>query len=184
NARAGNERRVVAVIGDGAMTAGMAYEALNHAGGMDPEPDLLVVLNDNQMSISENVGGVTRMLGRMTGSRTLNALREGGKKLLGDKHGAPARFVRRWEEHWKGMFVPSTLFEEMGFHYTGPIDGHDVEALASTLRTLKTLKGPQLLHIITTKGKGYGLAEGDQIGYHAVGPFDPAQGVVGKAGAK
>jgi 1-deoxy-D-xylulose-5-phosphate synthase len=184
NARAGNDRRVVAVIGDGAMTAGMAYEALNHAGGMEPEPDLLVILNDNRMSISENVGGLTKMLGRMTGSRTLNALREGGKKLLGDKHGAPARFVRRWEEHWKGMFVPSTLFEEMGFHYTGPIDGHDVDALVSTLRTLRTLKGPQLLHVITTKGKGYELAEGDQIGYHAVSPFDPDKGVVSKGGAK
>src|SRR5688500_797636 len=124
NAYAGNDRRVVAVIGDGAMTAGMAYEALNHAGGMDPEPNLLVILNDNRMSISENVGGVTRMLGRMSGSRTLNAIREGGKKILGDKRSSgTARFVRRWEEHWKGMFVPSTLFEEMGFHYTGPIDG-------------------------------------------------------------
>ncbi len=184
NARAGNARRVVAVIGDGAMTAGMAYEALNHAGGMDPEPDLLVILNDNRMSISENVGGLTKMLGRMTGSKTLNALREGGKKLLGDKNNPTARFVRRWEEHWKGMFVPSTLFEEMGFHYTGPIDGHDVDALVATLKTLKTLKGPQLLHIITTKGKGYELAEGDQIGYHAVGPFDPAQGLVSKPGAK
>ena len=184
NQRAGSERKVVAVIGDGAMTAGMAYEALNHAGGMDPEPDLLVVLNDNRMSISENVGGVTRMLGRLTGSRTLNALREGGKKLLGDKNNPTARFVRRWEEHWKGMFVPSTLFEEMGFHYTGPIDGHDVEALVATLRTLKTLKGPQLLHVITTKGKGYELAEDDQIGYHAVSPFDPQQGVVSKPGAK
>ena len=184
NARAGNERRVVAVIGDGAMTAGMAYEALNHAGGMEPEPDLLVILNDNRMSISENVGGLTKMLGRMTGSRTLNAIREGGKKLLGDKNNPTARFVRRWEEHWKGMFVPSTLFEEMGFHYTGPIDGHDVEALVATLKTLQTLRGPQLLHVITTKGKGYELAEGDQIGYHAVGPFDPAQGLVSKPGAK
>ncbi|MGO4550462.1 1-deoxy-D-xylulose-5-phosphate synthase [Lysobacter sp. 2RAF19] len=184
NAHAGNTRRVVAVIGDGAMTAGMAYEALNHAGGMDPEPNLLVILNDNRMSISENVGGLTKMLGRMTGSKTLNALREGGKKLLGDKNNPTAKFVRRWEEHWKGMFVPSTLFEEMGFHYTGPIDGHDVDALVATLKTLKTLKGPQLLHIITTKGKGYELAEGDQIGYHAVGPFDPAQGLVSKPGAK
>ena len=184
NARAGNERRVVAVIGDGAMTAGMAYEALGHAGGMDDEPDLLVILNDNRMSISEAVGGLTKMLGRMTGSKTLNALREGGKKLLGDKNRPTARFVRRWEEHWKGMFVPSTLFEEMGFHYTGPIDGHDVDALLGVLKTLKTLKGPQLLHVITTKGKGYELAEGDQIGYHAVGPFDPTVGVVGKAGAK
>jgi len=181
--RAGIDRRAVAVIGDGAMTAGMAYEALNHAGGMDEEPDLLVILNDNQMSISENVGGLTKMLGRLTGSRTLNALREGGKKLLGDKRtSAPARFVRRWEEHWKGMFVPSTLFEEMGFHYTGPIDGHDIGDLVATLRTLKTLRGPQLLHIITTKGKGYELAEGDQIGYHAVSPFDPQKGVVAKAG--
>ena len=177
----GDERKVVAVIGDGAMTAGMAFEALNHGGGMDPEPNLLVVLNDNRMSISENVGGLTRMLGRMSGSRTLNALREGGKKLLGDKRRPAARFMRRWEEHWKGMFVPSTLFEEMGFHYTGPIDGHDVPALLATLRTLKGLNGPQLLHIITTKGKGYERAEGDQIEYHAVGPFDPTVGIVKKA---
>jgi len=185
NARAGNDRKVVAVIGDGAMTAGMAWEALGHAGGMDEEPNLLVILNDNRMSISEAVGGLTRMLGRMTGSKTLNAIREGGKKILGDKRSSgPARFVRRWEEHWKGMFVPSTLFEEMGFHYTGPIDGHDVDALVKTLKMLKTLKGPQLLHVITTKGKGYELAEGDQIGYHAVGPFDPSVGVVGKPGAK
>ncbi len=185
NARAGNDRKVVAVIGDGAMTAGMAYEALGHAGGMDDEPNLLVILNDNRMSISEAVGGLTKMLGRMSGSKTLNALREGGKKLLGDKRSSgTARFVRRWEEHWKGMFVPSTLFEEMGFHYTGPIDGHDVDALLGTLKTLKGLKGPQLLHVITTKGKGYELAEGDQIGYHAVSPFDPEKGVVAKAGAK
>ncbi len=184
-ARAGSDRRMVAVIGDGAMTAGMAYEALNHAGGMDSEPNVLVILNDNQMSISENVGGLTKMLGRMTGSRTLNALREGGKKLLGDKRTSKsARFVRRWEEHWKGMFVPSTLFEEMGFHYTGPLDGHDIGDLVSALKTLKTLKGPQLLHIITTKGKGYELAEGDQIGYHAVSPFDPEKGVISKPGAK
>ncbi len=178
----GDPRKVVAVIGDGAMTAGMAFEALNHAGGMDPEPDLLVVLNDNRMSISENVGGLTRMLGRLSGSRTLNAIRESGKKLFGDKKRPTARFMRRWEEHWKGMFVPSTLFEEMGFHYTGPIDGHDVPALVATLKTLKGLKGPQLLHVITTKGKGYERAEGDQIEYHAVGPFDPTVGIVKKAG--
>jgi 1-deoxy-D-xylulose-5-phosphate synthase len=135
------------------------------------------------MSISENVGGLTKMLGRLTGSRTLNALREGGKKLLGGKDKPVGRFVRRWEEHWKGMFVPSTLFEEMGFHYTGPIDGHDIGALVATLKTLKTLKGPQLLHVITTKGKGYELAEGDQIEYHAVGPFDPTVGLVKKPGA-
>ena len=183
-AQQGDDRKVVAVIGDGAMTAGMAFEALNHAGGMEPEPNLLVILNDNQMSISENVGGLTKMLGRLSSSRTLNVLREGGKKLLGDKKKPPARFMRRWEEHWKGMFVPSTLFEQMGFHYTGPIDGHDVEALVGALKTLKTLKGPQLLHILTTKGKGYELAEGDQIGYHAVGPFDPEKGLVSKGGAK
>ena len=181
--QAGDPRQVVAVIGDGAMTAGMAYEALNHAGGMDEEPNLLVILNDNRMSISEAVGGLTKMLGRMTGSATLNKLREGGKKLLGDKNKPPARFVRRWEEHWKGMFVPSTLFEEMGFHYTGPIDGHDLPALLGALKTLKGLKGPQLLHVITTKGKGYEPAEGDQIGYHAVGPFDPDKGLVAKSGA-
>ena len=185
NARAKNDRKVVAVIGDGAMSAGMAWEALGHAGGMDEEPNLLVILNDNRMSISEAVGGVTRMLGRMSGSKTLNALREGGKKILGDKRSSgTARFVRRWEEHWKGMFVPSTLFEEMGFHYTGPIDGHDVDALHGVLTMLKGLKGPQVLHVITTKGKGYELAEGDQIGYHAVSPFDPAQGMVSKPGAK
>ena len=179
-AQRGDERRVVAVIGDGAMTAGMAYEALNHAGGIEPEPNLLVVLNDNQMSISENVGGLTKMFGRLMTNRTLNAVREGGKRLLGDKNRPTARFMRRWEEHWKGMFVPSTLFEEMGFHYTGPIDGHNLPALVTALNTLKGLKGPQLLHVMTTKGKGYERAEGDQIGYHAVGPFDPEQGVVKK----
>ena len=183
-AHAGDARKVVAVIGDGAMTAGMAFEAMNHAGGMEPEPNLLVILNDNQMSISENVGALTRTLGRMTGSRTLNALRESGKKLLGGKDKPVGKFVRRWEEHWKGMFVPSTLFEEFGFHYTGPIDGHDLPALLGAMKTLKGLKGPQLLHVITTKGKGYELAEGDQIGYHAVGPFDPVKGLIAKGGAK
>ena len=182
--RRGDPRKVVAVIGDGAMTAGMAFEALNHAGGMDPEPNLLVILNDNRMSISENVGGLTKMLGRMMSSKTMNAVREGGKKLLGDKRNPTARFIRRWEEHWKGMLVPSTLFEEMGFHYSGPIDGHSIPELLGALKTLKGLKGPQLLHVITTKGKGFELAEGDQIEYHAVSPFDPAIGVVKKGVAK
>ena len=180
--RANDPRQVVAVIGDGAMTAGMAYEALNHAGGLEPSPNLLVILNDNRMSISENVGGLTKMLGRMMSSRTMNAMREGGKKLLGGRSRPAGRFVRRWEEHWKGMFVPSTLFEEMGFHYSGPIDGHDLHALIAAMKTLKTLKGPQLLHVITTKGKGFELAEGDQIEYHAVGPFDPSVGLVKKPG--
>lgn len=181
-ARKEADNRVIAVIGDGAMTAGMAYEALNHAGGLEPEPNLIVVLNDNQMSISENVGGLTKMFGRMTASRALNAVRESGKRLFGDKKRPAARFMRRWEEHWKGMFVPSTLFEEMGFHYTGPIDGHDVPALVNALRTLSNLQGPQLLHVITTKGKGYERAEGDQIEYHAVSPFDPSVGLVKKPG--
>jgi 1-deoxy-D-xylulose-5-phosphate synthase len=182
--RQGIDRQTVAVIGDGAMTAGMAFEALNHAGGMNPEPDFLVILNDNQMSISENVGGLTKMLGKMLASRTLNAMREGGKKILGDKNKPAAKFVRRWEEHWKGMFVPSTLFEEMGFHYNGPIDGHDMPALLNAIKTAKSLKGPQLLHVLTTKGKGYNRAEGDQIEYHAVSPFDPNIGIVKKAAGK
>ncbi|MGN0858889.1 MAG: 1-deoxy-D-xylulose-5-phosphate synthase [Stenotrophomonas sp.] len=185
NQARGDERRAVAVIGDGAMTAGMAFEALAHAGGMDEEPNVLVILNDNNMSISEAVGGLTKMLGRATASRTFNALREGGKKILGDKrHSPPARFVKRWEEQWKGMFVPSSAFEEMGFHYTGPIDGHDLPLLLSTLKRLKGAKGPQLLHILTTKGKGYEPAEGDQIGYHAVGPFDPSKGLPAKPAPK
>ena len=185
NQARGDGRRAVAVIGDGAMTAGMAFEALAHAGGMDEEPDVLVILNDNNMSISEAVGGLTKMLGRATASRTFNALREGGKKILGDKrHSPPARFVKRWEEQWKGMFVPSTAFEQMGFHYTGPIDGHDLPLLLSTLKRLKSAKGPQLLHIMTTKGKGYEPAEGDQIGYHAVGPFDPSKGLPAKSTPK
>ncbi len=182
--RTGDNRGIVAVIGDGAMTAGMAFEALNHAGGMEPEPDLLVILNDNQMSISENVGGMTKMLGKMMASATLNKVREGGKKILGDKNKPAAKFVRRWEEHWKGMFVPSTLFEEMGFHYNGPIDGHDLPALLAALKTCKELKGPQLLHVLTTKGKGYNPAEGDQIEYHAVSPFDPNIGIQKKAPGK
>ncbi len=180
--RKNDPRRIVAVIGDGAMTAGMAFEALNHGGDIEPEPNLLVILNDNRMSISENVGGLTKMLARMMTSDTLNQMRERGKRLL--KRGSFAwRFMRRWEEHWKGMFVPSTLFEEFGFRYTGPIDGHDLPQLVQALRTLKNFNGPQLLHVITTKGKGYERAERDQIEYHAVGPFDPKVGVLKKPGS-
>ncbi len=178
--RKNDHRKVVAVIGDGAMTAGMAFEALNHGG--DVEPDILVILNDNQMSISENVGALPRMLARLMASRTLNKIRERGKNMM-KRDSFLWRFVKRWEEHAKGMFVPSTLFEEFGFHYTGPIDGHDIPLLVSTLRTMKELKGPQLLHVITTKGKGYALAEREQIEYHAVGPFDPTAGLIKKAGA-
>jgi 1-deoxy-D-xylulose-5-phosphate synthase len=177
--RKGETRRTVAVIGDGAMTAGMAFEALNHGGDLDPEPDLLVVLNDNQMSISENVGALTKILARLMTSRTLVQMRERTKRRLRRGSGL-WKFLQRWEEHWKGMFVPSTLFEEFGFHYTGPIDGHDLPTLLQALRTVKELRGPQLLHIITKKGKGYTQAEAEQIEYHAVSPFDPGRGIVKK----
>src|SRR4051812_13337863 len=172
--RKGDNRKIVAVIGDGGLTGGMAYEALHHGGDLDP--DILVILNDNQMSISENVGALPKMLARLMTSRTLNAMREGAKRRM-KRGGFLYRFFKRWEEHLKGMFVPSTLFEEFNFHYFGPIDGHDLPQLLHTLKTLKELKGPQLLHVITTKGKGYALAEAEQIEYHAVGPFDPIKGV-------
>ncbi|GMV29504.1 MAG: 1-deoxy-D-xylulose-5-phosphate synthase [Rhodanobacteraceae bacterium] len=179
--RKGDRRKVVAVIGDGAATAGMAFEALNHGG--DVEPDMLVVLNDNGMSISENVGAMSKMLARLMSSRRLNQLRDRAKAAM-PRNSFVWRFLRRWEEHAKGMFVPSTLFEELGFHYTGPIDGHDLPSLLHALRTVKELKGPQLLHVVTTKGKGYAPAESEQIEYHAVGPFDPVKGLVKKAPGK
>src|SRR6476661_4206430 len=179
--RKGEARKVVAIIGDGGLTGGMAYEALHHGGDLDP--DLLVILNDNQMSISENVGALPKMLARLMTSRRLNAMRESAKRRL-KRDSFLWRFFKRWEEHLKGMFVPSTLFEELNFHYFGPIDGHDLPQLLHSLKTLKELKGPQLLHIITTKGKGYERAEREQIEYHAVGPFDPEKGVAKKTAAK
>jgi 1-deoxy-D-xylulose-5-phosphate synthase len=179
--RKGDARKIVAVIGDGGLTGGMAYEALHHGGDVDA--DMLVILNDNQMSISENVGALPKMLARLMTSRTLNAMREGAKRRL-KRGGFLWRFLKRWEEHAKGMFVPSTLFEELGFHYFGPIDGHDLPLLLHSLKTLKELKGPQLLHVITTKGKGYAPAEREQIEYHAVGPFDPVKGVAKKGAGK
>jgi 1-deoxy-D-xylulose-5-phosphate synthase len=179
--RQGDHRKIVAVIGDGGLTGGMAYEALHHGGDVDA--DMLVILNDNQMSISENVGALPKMLARLMTSRRLNAMREGTKRRL-KRDGLLWRFLKRWEEHLKGMFVPSTLFEEFNFHYFGPIDGHDLPMLLHSLKTLKDLKGPQLLHIVTTKGKGYAPAEAHQIEYHAVGPFDPDKGVTKKAAAK
>ncbi len=179
--RKGDARKIVAVIGDGGLTGGMAYEALHHGGDLDP--DMLVILNDNQMSISENVGALPKMLARLMTSRTLNAVREGAKRRM-KRGGFLYRFLKRWEEHAKGMFVPSTLFEELGFHYFGPIDGHDLPMLMHSLKTLKELKGPKLLHIITTKGKGYEPAEREQIEYHAVGPFDPSKGLAKKAAGK
>ena len=179
NKSGSDKRKVVAVIGDGAMTAGMAFEALNHAG--DVEPDMLVVFNDNGMSISENVGALTKMMARAMASRRLNEWRERAKRAI-PKQSFFGRWFKRWEEHAKGMFVPSTLFEELGFHYTGPIDGHNIPQLLQALRTVKNLPGPQLLHVITTKGKGYAPAEQAQIEYHAVGPFDPQAGLKKKSG--
>ncbi len=167
----GKQRKVVSVIGDGAITAGMAFEAMNHAGGLDP--DMLVVLNDNEMSISENVGALNNHLARLLSGNLYARFREGGKQLLS---GAPPlkELAKRAEEHFKGMVVPGTLFEELGFNYIGPIDGHDVDALVETLTNMRKLKGPQLLHIMTRKGKGYAPAEQDPIGYHGVPKFDPS----------
>ena len=168
------DRKCVAVIGDGSITAGMAFEALNHGGDLDN--DLLVVLNENQMSISPNVGAMTKALGRLMSGPTVTGLRERSKKLI-QKDSRTWRFMSRWEEHIKGMVMPSTLFEELGFNYLGPIDGHDLPTLIRTIRTARDVKGPNLLHIITAKGKGYSPAEQDPVKYHAVGPFDPGKGV-------
>ncbi|MDQ2165398.1 MULTISPECIES: 1-deoxy-D-xylulose-5-phosphate synthase [Vibrio] len=167
----GKNRKVVGVIGDGAITAGMAFEAMNHAG--DVHPDMLVVLNDNEMSISENVGALNNHLAQLLSGSLYTSIREGGKKVLS---GIPPikELVRRTEEHLKGMVVPGTLFEELGFNYIGPVDGHDVIELIKTLRNMRELKGPQFLHIMTKKGKGYEPAEKDPIGYHAVPKFAPS----------
>lgn len=169
----GEQRKVVAVIGDGAMTAGMAFEALNHAG--DHGASLLVILNDNDMSISPNVGGMSNYLARMLSGKVYSTVREGSKKVLAAM--PPVwELARRAEEHMKGMVVPGTLFEELGFNYIGPIDGHDVHTLVKTLHNLRSLKGPQFLHIVTKKGKGYTHAEEDPCAYHGVGAFDPSLG--------
>jgi 1-deoxy-D-xylulose-5-phosphate synthase len=177
NRLTGSDRRVVAVIGDGAMSAGLAWEALNHAGGLDV--DLLVVLNDNDMSISENVGALSKYFARLLSGRTYSHLREGGKKVL-RRMPAAWELARRSEVHAKGMVLPGTLFEEMGFNYIGPIDGHDVDALVATLGNMRQLPGPQFLHIVTQKGKGYAPAEADPIKWHGPGPYDPASGTLYK----
>lgn len=176
--REGLGRRTVCVIGDGAITAGMAFEAMNHAGDIDP--DMLVVLNDNEMSISENVGALNNHLAQLLSGKLYSTLREGGKKVLS---GMPPikELVRRTEEHLKAMVVPGTLFEELGFNYIGPIDGHDVNVLTQTLKNMRSLKGPQLLHIMTKKGRGYAPAEQDPISWHAVPKFDPASGMLPKS---
>jgi 1-deoxy-D-xylulose-5-phosphate synthase len=171
----GEARRAIAVIGDGAMSAGMAFEALNNAGDTR-DINLLVILNDNEMSISPPVGALTRILARMLSGRTYNAARRAGEKVLGI---APPvlDFARKVEEHVKGLITPGTLFEEFGFHYYGPIDGHDLDALIPTLQNLKALTGPHFLHVITRKGQGYKLAEADPILYHGVSKFDHISGI-------
>jgi 1-deoxy-D-xylulose-5-phosphate synthase len=176
-AQLGEQRRAVAVIGDGALTAGMAFEALNHAGSLPN--DLLVILNDNDMSISENVGALSNYFARVLSGRVYAHLRESGKKILKPMP-TVWELARRSEEHMKGMVLAGTLFEEMGFNYIGPMDGHDVKALVSTLRNLRKLHGPQLLHVVTRKGKGYAPAEADPIKWHGPGPFDPASGTIFK----
>src|SRR5579863_8632930 len=174
-AKRGEDRRVVAIIGDGALTAGMAFEALNHAGSTPA--DLLIILNDNDMSISENVGALSNYLARALSGRMYAHLREGGKKVLRQMP-TVWELARRSEEHLKGMVLPGTLFEELGFNYIGPVDGHDVRSLVTTLKNLRQLHGPQFLHVVTRKGKGYAPAEADPIKWHGPGPFDPASGTI------
>lgn len=169
----GHRRRIAAIIGDGAMTAGLAYEALNH--GAHQRADMLTILNDNEMSISPNVGGLSSYLSRVLSSRSYHSLREGGKTVL--RRMPPMwEFARRAEAHAKGMLIPGTLFEEMGWNYIGPIDGHDVDLLVRTLRKLRELPGPQFLHVVTVKGKGYPPAEADPVKWHGVSSFDPDSG--------
>ncbi len=169
----GDRRKSVAIIGDGAMTAGMAYEALNHAG--NSEADLLVILNDNEMSISPNVGGMSNYLAKLLSGKLYSTMREGGKKMLSAV--PPMRdLARRAEEHVKGMVMPGTLFEELGFNYIGPVDGHDIDTLVTTLQNLQSLDGPQFLHVVTRKGKGYAPAEQNPCGWHGVGKFDAENG--------
>jgi 1-deoxy-D-xylulose-5-phosphate synthase len=165
----GRDQKTVAVIGDGAMTAGMAFEALNNAG--DQDCDLLVVLNDNEMSISPNSGALHNHLSRLLSGRMYTGIRQGSKHALSRMPGAQ-HFLRRWEEHLKGMILPGTLFEELGFNYIGPVDGHDLTTLVSTLQNMHKLNGPNLLHVVTRKGKGYHHAEQDPCVYHGVTPFD------------
>ena len=176
----GENRKAVAIIGDGAMTAGMVFEAMNNAGVGDT--DMLVILNDNEMSISPPVGALNNILTRLMSGKTFNVARSAGRHMLGF---APPllELARRAEEHVKGMIAPGTLFEEFGFHYYGPIDGHDLDALIPTLENLRDLKGPKFLHVITKKGQGYKLAEADPILYHGVAKFAPDEGIkAGKAG--
>ncbi|MBV6476272.1 MAG: 1-deoxy-D-xylulose-5-phosphate synthase [Rhodocyclaceae bacterium] len=178
----GEQKHVVAVIGDGAMTAGMAFEALNNAGVADA--NLLVILNDNDMSISPPVGALNKYLARLFSGHAFNAARRAGEKVLGVSPSL-LEFAKRTEEHIKGMVTPGTLFEEFGFNYIGPIDGHDLDSLVPTLKNIAELKGPQFLHVITKKGQGYKLAEADPVLYHGVSKFDSENGIrQGKGGGK
>ncbi|TNH08576.1 1-deoxy-D-xylulose-5-phosphate synthase [Testudinibacter sp. TR-2022] len=173
-------RKTVCVIGDGAITAGMAFEALNHAGAM--HTDMLVILNDNEMSISENVGALNNHLARLLSGSFYSSIREGSKKIL--ENLPPIKeFMKKTEEHVKGFVSGGTLFEELGFNYIGPIDGHNVDELVSTLKNMRNLKGPQFLHVMTKKGKGYAPAENDPIGFHGVPKFDPTLGMLPKSKA-
>ncbi|CAB1368136.1 1-deoxy-D-xylulose-5-phosphate synthase [Denitratisoma oestradiolicum] len=176
----GEDRHVVAIIGDGAMSAGQAFEALNNAGVIDA--NLLVILNDNDMSISPPVGALNKHLARLLSGRTFNAARRAGERVLKNIPSV-LEFANRVEEHVKGMITPGTLFEEMGFNYIGPIDGHDLDSLVPTLQNLRELKGPQFLHVVTKKGQGYKLAEDDPVLYHGVSKFDTANGIEGGKGS-
>ncbi|MGC2458842.1 MAG: 1-deoxy-D-xylulose-5-phosphate synthase [Gallionellaceae bacterium] len=178
---AGSDSHAIAIIGDGALSGGMAFEALNNAGAMNA--NLLVILNDNDMSISPPVGALNNYLARLMSGRFYAAMRRGSEKVL---KGMPPvlEFAKRAEEHVKGMVVPGTLFEEFGFNYIGPIDGHDLDVLTDTLHNIRQLEGPQFLHVVTQKGKGYAHAEEDSVLYHGVGKFDPRSGIAPKAASK
>ncbi|MEI8573025.1 1-deoxy-D-xylulose-5-phosphate synthase, partial [Methylomonas sp. WH-1] len=174
----GEDKKMVAIIGDGSITGGMAYEAMNHAG--DVNANLLVILNDNDMSISPPVGAMNNYLTKVLSSKFYSSVREESKKALASMPSV-WELARKTEEHVKGMIVPGTLFEELGFNYFGPIDGHDVEMLVSTLEKLKDLSGPVFLHVVTKKGKGYAPAEKDPLAYHGVPAFDPSKDYLPKA---
>jgi len=173
--RSGQKRKCVAIIGDGGLTAGMAFEALNHAGAQ--HSDLLVILNDNNMSISPNVGALSNRFAELLSGKFYSSVRKSGKKVLSNIPAA-LEIAKRTEEHVKGLIVPGTLFEEFGFNYIGPVDGHDLSVLISTLKNIQKLEGPQFLHVITKKGKGYAPAEDDPVKYHGVTPFDPKKGII------
>ncbi|MCX7089802.1 MAG: 1-deoxy-D-xylulose-5-phosphate synthase [Methylococcales bacterium] len=174
----GEDKQMVAIIGDGSITGGMAFEAMNHAGAIDA--NLLVILNDNDMSISPPVGAMSNYLTKILSSKLYSSVREESKKVL-SRMPSVWELARRTEEHMKGMIVPGTLFEELGFNYIGPIDGHDLDMLVSTLENLKAISGPRFLHIVTKKGKGYAPAEKDPLAYHGVGAFDPSKDALPKA---